>query len=173
MQGNVQTALIGIVSKVEHTATYCESVARNAHEPLSSCRQLGASETDLAAEFHCFEKPNRVALIGDDLRLPDDGDRQQAHQKYAERKRDIGVRLSCRETKGANQPSHKDLLVPLVLRSFVHAAKLSVRTSTLEQSQFHRAAIEQGRNSLAKFSIFSRCVKLPGRITEICTADIR
>lgn len=62
---------------------------------------------DLAAEFHCFEKPNRVALIGDDLRLPDDGHRQQAHQKYAERKRDIGVRFSCRETKGTNQPSHK------------------------------------------------------------------
>src|SRR5216683_1584993 len=67
----------------------------------------------------------------------------------------------------------RDLLVPLVLRSFVRAARLSVRTSTLEQSQFHRAAIEQGRNSLAKFSIFSRCVKLPGRFTEICTVDFR
>jgi len=34
MQGNVQTALIGtseLCRKVEHTATYCESVARNAH----------------------------------------------------------------------------------------------------------------------------------------------
>src|SRR6266851_1476488 len=67
----------------------------------------------------------------------------------------------------------KDLLVPLVLRSFVHACKHSVRASTLEQSRFHRAAIGQGRNSLAKFSIFSRCVKLPGRFSEICTADFR
>jgi len=95
-------------------------MAKCARRPIVCCPfagDLAASETDLAAEFHCFEKPNRVALIGDDLRLPDDGDRQQAHQKYAERKRDIGVRLSCRETKGANQPSHKDLLVPLVLRS--------------------------------------------------------
>src|SRR6267154_4551866 len=67
----------------------------------------------------------------------------------------------------------KDLLVPLVLPSFVHAAELSAKTSTLEQSQFHHAAIEQDRNSLAEYNSFSPCVRLPGRFTDICTADFR
>src|SRR5260370_30319750 len=68
--------------------------------------------------------------------------------------------------RGRTNQAIKGLLVPLVLRSFVHAARLSVRTSTLEQSQFHPATIEQGRNSLAQFSIFSRCVKLPARLQK-------
>src|SRR6266849_3854178 len=58
----------------------------------------------------------------------------------------------------------KDLLVPLVLRSFVHAAKLSVRTSTLEQSQFHRAAIEQGPQFIGEIQHFLALRQIAGSL---------
>jgi len=45
------------------------------------------------------------------------------HQKYADRKSETCVRFGCWETKGADQPSHEDLLVPIVLRRLPNAAK--------------------------------------------------
>src|SRR6266481_4804971 len=59
----------------------------------------------------------------------------------------------------------KDLLVPLVLRSFVHAAKLSLRTSTLEQSQFHRArlsraAIHRRNSAFSRVTLYCRVALL-------------
>jgi len=59
-----------------------------------------------AAELDGFQEPNDVALIGDDLRLPDDGDGHQAHEQHAKRQRQIGVRLGCGKAKGTNDPGH-------------------------------------------------------------------
>src|SRR6516165_8355407 len=77
-------------------------------------RQKGAGST---AKLNRLEKTDDVALIGDDLRLPDDRHRHQAHHQYADREGHIGVRFGCRKAKCANQPSHEVLLVPVVPRS--------------------------------------------------------
>jgi hypothetical protein len=66
------------------------------------------SEADFsAAKLYGLKEANRILLIGDDLGLPNDRDGHQAHKKHANRQSQVRVRLSCRETKGANQPGHE------------------------------------------------------------------
>jgi hypothetical protein len=51
----------------------------------------------LSAKLNGLQKANCIPLIGDNLRLPDDGDGQQSHKKYAKGQGNIGVRFGCRE----------------------------------------------------------------------------
>ena len=59
-----------------------------------------------AAEFHGFEPVNSVALIGDDMRLPNEAERHQAHKKDTDSQRQVGVGLLRRKAKSANEPGH-------------------------------------------------------------------
>jgi hypothetical protein len=60
----------------------------------------------LATELQRLEPFNGVALFSDDLRLPDQAKRHEAHEEDANREGEVGVRLSRGEAKGADQPGH-------------------------------------------------------------------
>jgi len=72
------------------------------------CAEHGglAEEKRSAAELQRLEPLDGSALVGDDLRLPDDGDGHEAHQENADSEGEVGVGLASREAKGANEPSH-------------------------------------------------------------------
>ena len=60
----------------------------------------------LAAELELFEPLNGFALVGDDLRLPDERDRHAAHGDDTKNKNESNVGFLGRKTKGASKPCH-------------------------------------------------------------------
>ena len=47
-----------------------------------------------------------MALVGDDLRLPDERDRHEAHGDDAKNKNESNVGLRSREAENTSKPSH-------------------------------------------------------------------
>jgi hypothetical protein len=70
------------------------------------------SEGRLAPELELFEPLKGFALVGDDLGLPDERDRHEAHGDDAKNKNESDVGLRSREAKNPSKPCHGiDLLV--------------------------------------------------------------
>jgi len=60
----------------------------------------------LASELKLLQPLDRLALIGNDLRLPDKGDGHEAHGDDAKNENQPNVGLLNGKTKDASKPSH-------------------------------------------------------------------
>ena len=60
----------------------------------------------LAAEFELFEPLNGFALVGDDLRLPDESHGHEAHGDDAQYKNKSDVGFGSGKAKNATKPGH-------------------------------------------------------------------
>lgn len=60
----------------------------------------------LSAELHALEPLDSFALAGNDLRLPDQGDGQQAHGNNAKHKNEDDFRLMDGKGEGTPKPRH-------------------------------------------------------------------
>jgi hypothetical protein len=68
--------------------------------PLSEFNKL------LTAKLHGFKPANSVTLLSDDLRLPDEANRHEAHEEDTNGKSQICVRLTGWQTQTPKQPRH-------------------------------------------------------------------
>ena len=60
----------------------------------------------LGPEFELFEESNGVALVGDNLSLPNNCDGQEAHGDHAEDENDVDEGFLDWKPKGAPNPRH-------------------------------------------------------------------
>src|SRR5690348_11509733 len=117
-------------------------------EPVSARRRL-------AAEFDLFEPANRLALVGNNLRLPDERDGHDAHDQEAEDKSGPDIRLANLNSKIAANPFHG-----WSSPSTAFAIRLdSLRTRRLsrenEQSDFHMLIPSRYRITFGKHTVCS------------------
>jgi hypothetical protein len=99
---------------------------------LLAGRDLSIVELDL------FEPADGVALVGNDLCLPDKGDRHGSHDQEAEDKSDPDVRLANLTPKDAANPWHgRVLLVLMSLSKQTVVGDASLPAKKAEQSNRH------------------------------------
>jgi hypothetical protein len=67
---------------------------------------IGRRVSRLAAEFELFEPLNGFALVGDNLRLPDQSNRHEAHGDDAQDENESDVGFGSGKPKNATKPGH-------------------------------------------------------------------
>src|SRR5216684_4135658 len=102
---------------VPEQAIDCKSLRRAwAGRRAAESRWLWRSAGDRmpsAAKFQLFQPLDGFALIGDDLRLPDEGNGHEAHGDDAEDEEEADIGLLSGKPKYTPKPSHgRVLLVP-------------------------------------------------------------
>jgi hypothetical protein len=68
--------------------------------------KVGGNSSQLATELELLEPVNRFALIGDDLRLPDEGDGHDAHGKDAKDQNEADMGFLNGKPESAAKPHH-------------------------------------------------------------------
>jgi len=80
--------------------------SENIVREISNGEKASEQARESAAELQRFEPSNGVALIRDDLGLPNQTEGHQAHEEHADSEGEVCVSFSRRQTKGANEPGH-------------------------------------------------------------------
>src|SRR5215469_957440 len=110
--------------------------------------QAGAgihAESISIAELDLFEPADGVALVGNDLCLPDKGDRHGSHDQEAQDKSDPDVRLANLTPKDAANPWHgRVLLVLMSLSKLTVVGTRRCRQTKAEQSNRHTRSFSNG-----------------------------
>lgn len=80
-----------------------------------------------------FQPPDRIALIGNDLGLPDEGNRHGAHDNEAKNQSNADVRLANLAPENATNPFHGNTSPSTVSCEPTGTRRLSARTLQLQR----------------------------------------
>jgi len=99
-----------VIGDVPEQAIYCKSLWSSLGRRSEQRNRVVVARADhrmaLAAKLQLFQPLDGFALIGDDLRLPDERDRHEAHSDDAEDEDEADIGLLSGKPKYTPKPSH-------------------------------------------------------------------